>query len=64
MFTHRIAGLVSSYAEFMTYIDRFQNAILALMTRTMALVTLIVTLDVIYSLGTVPVIAPSKPANQ
>jgi uncharacterized membrane protein (DUF373 family) len=35
----------------MTYIDRFQNAILALMTWTMALVTLIVTLDVIYSLA-------------
>ncbi len=35
----------------MTYIERFQNAILAILAWTMTLVTLLVTLDVIYTLA-------------
>jgi uncharacterized membrane protein (DUF373 family) len=35
----------------MTYLDRFQDAILVLMTWTMAIVTLVATMDVIYTLA-------------
>lgn len=35
----------------MTYIERFQNAILVILAWTMTLVTLLVTIDVIYSLA-------------
>jgi uncharacterized membrane protein (DUF373 family) len=37
--------------RFMTYIEKFQNAIRTILAWTMTLVTLLVTLDVIYSLA-------------
>ena len=42
----------------MTYLDRFQNTILALLTWTLALVTLIATLDVIYTLSKYLILPP------
>jgi len=42
----------------MTYLDRFQDAILALMTWTMAAVTLIATVDVIYTLAQYLILPP------
>jgi uncharacterized membrane protein (DUF373 family) len=44
----------------MTYIERFQNAILAILAWTMTLVTLLVTLDVIYSLAKYLLLPPAN----
>lgn len=48
----------------MTYLERLQNTILVLLTWTMTLVTLVATLDVIYTPGQIPNIATCKPADQ
>jgi len=42
----------------MTYLERFQNTILALLTWTMTLVTFVATLDVIYTLAKYLILPP------
>jgi hypothetical protein len=44
----------------MTYLDRFQNAILALLTWIVALVTLVATLDMIYTLAKYLILPPES----
>jgi uncharacterized membrane protein (DUF373 family) len=44
----------------MTYIERFQNAILVILAWTMTLVTLLVTLDVIYTLANYLLLPPTN----
>jgi len=45
------AGHSEEGLRFMAYLERFQNVILTLLTWTMALVTFLVTIDVIYTLA-------------